>query len=277
MSVAWTTILIVVLLSPGVFFFIGYSTRERYAREIVKSSAIADIGWAILLAIIIHLLAWGLLAGLVGYDLAADVKQIADYEQMPRWLLVDQGVKRIVPIALYIVFTALAGLGAGCLFSWAITRGLLQFLATHKWINQVMWSMKKGLVTAYIMTTIKENKRVLMYKGILAEFYLSPDGKFTYLILKSCSRFFMKFEEDAPTTTVQLQLFGAGQDHRPQQIWDYLLIDGSNVANVLFDPSPQIRETSAGGQLLNAEMDALLQQIEQLSQSTENGPAPQAN
>lgn len=271
MSVAWTTILIIVLLSPGVFFFIGCSMRERYAREIIKSNAIGDIGWAILIAIIIHLLAWWLLA-CFGYDLSADLKQIADYENIPPWLLVDHGVKRIVPTAFYILGTAAIGLIFGCLFSWTISRGLLQFLATHKWINQVMRSMKRGLVTAYVMTTTKENKRILMYKGILAEFYLSPDGKFTYLILKSCSRFFMKFEEDAPTTTTQLQLFGTGQDHRPQQVWDYLLIDGANVANVLFDPSPQIRETSAGDQLLNEEIAALSRHFEQSPQSIDGRP-----
>jgi hypothetical protein len=47
MSIAWTSILIIALLLPGVFFFIGYATGDRYTREIVKSSAIGEIGWAV--------------------------------------------------------------------------------------------------------------------------------------------------------------------------------------------------------------------------------------
>jgi NADH:ubiquinone oxidoreductase subunit 5 (subunit L)/multisubunit Na+/H+ antiporter MnhA subunit len=245
MSVAWTTILIIALLLPGVFFFIGYATRERYTREIVKSSAIGDVGWAIFIAIIIHLLAWGVLS-LFGFDLASNIKQFSDYENLYRWQLVDHAVSRLLPIALYILATAISGLLLGCAFAWAVANGWLPFLATHKWINEVMRSMRRGLVTAYVMTTTKENKRVLMYKGILAEFYLSPDGKFVYVVLKTCSRYYMKFEEDAPTTSEQLHLFGARQADRPQQLWDYLLIDGANIANILFDPSPQISETDEG-------------------------------
>jgi hypothetical protein len=128
-------------------------------------------------------------------------------------------------------------------------QGFLSFLATHKWINEVMRSMNQGLVTAYVMTTTIENNRVLMYKGVLAEFYLNPDGKFTYVVLKTCSRYYMKFEDTAPVTSAQLQLFDERRE-RPEGSWEYLLIDGANIANILFDPSPRIVETPAGEKAL---------------------------
>ena len=259
MSVAWTTVLIIALLMPGVFFFIGYSTRERYSREIVKSSAVGEIGWAVFVAIIIHLVAWGLLAAF-GFDLAANAKQVAAYDTMPRAQLVDQIVKRIVPVGLYVTGTALLGLLIGWLLASAIARGWFPFLATHKSINQVMHSMKSGVVTAYVMTTTKENNRVLMYKGVLAEFYLSPEGKFIYIALRTCSRYYMKFEDSAPTTSQQMQLFR--DDEASDRTWEYLLIDGSNIANILFDPSPQIVANNEGRDLLNQELEALMRQIQ---------------
>jgi hypothetical protein len=257
MSVAWTTILIISLLAPGVFFFIGYATRERYSREIVRSSAIGEVGLAILIAIIIHLLCWGILS-VFGFDLAAYAKPLADFGNTPSWLNVDHIVSRIVPVALYLIATAILGFLLGCGFAWAVANGWLPFLATHKWLNEVARSMHSGLVTAYVMTMMKENNRVLMYKGILSEFYLKPEGTFAYVVLKRCSKFYMTFEEDIPMTGEQRQLFGDHQDQRPAQVWDYLLIDATNIANILFDPSPQIRETGAGGQALQAEFEAFV-------------------
>jgi len=283
MSVAWTTIVVIALLLPGVFFFIGYSSRERYTREIVKSSAVGEIGWAVFVAITIHLLAWGGLT-LGGFDLAANLKRLADFDVVPRWQIIDYIVRWIAPLGCYVLGTALAGFLAGYGLSHAIGRGALAFLATHKSINDVMRSMQKGLVTAYVMTTTKENNRVLMYKGVLAEFYLSPEGKFIYVVLRTCSRFYMKFADDAPTTSEQLQLFGPQEGDRPERSWDYLLIDGANIANILFDPSPQIVASDKGEELLNQELDALMKQ---LGFSTEEAadlefpgskrPSPQSN
>jgi len=61
MSVAWTTILIIALLFPGVFFFIGLSLKERFSREVIRSNAIGEVGLAILVALILHLLAYWIL------------------------------------------------------------------------------------------------------------------------------------------------------------------------------------------------------------------------
>jgi hypothetical protein len=255
MEIAWTTVLIIALLLPGVLFLVGYSNRERYSREVVKSSAIGEVAGAFLIAVLIHLAAWGLLS-LFGFDLASNIKQVADYDSLPRWLLIDHITRRVPYVVAYIVLTAIAGLLVGWGVGWLIVQGFLPFLATHKWINVVIRSMNEGLVTAYVMTTIVENNRILMYKGVLAEFYLSPDGKFTYIVLKTCSRYYMKLEDAAPITSTQLQLFDERKE-RPEGSWEYLLIDGMNIANILFDPSPQIVESPAGEQALEAALNLL--------------------
>jgi hypothetical protein len=171
-----------------------------------------------------------------GFDLAATLKLSTEYGHfVSRAEYIDHVVPLIWRTGSYVLVTAVIGLGAGCLVSYLASRGYLPFLIRHKWINQVGLSMKSGLVTAYVMTNTSENGRVLMYKGILAEFFQQPEGKFEYVVLKSCSRFFMTFEE-APTTGEQLQLFRS-QMGRLEGVWDFLQIEGANIANILFDPS----------------------------------------
>lgn len=261
MSVAWTTILIIALLLPGVFFFIGYSTSDRYTREIVKSSAVGDVGWAVFISIVVHLSGWGICAAF-GFDLAANLKQFADYDKLPHWLLIDHLVGRILPISMYALATALVGLLLGWCLSSAVSRGLLPFLVTHKWIHQVKRSMSRGLVTAYVLTTTSEDSKALMYKGVLAEFYQDTEGKFVYVVLKNCSRYFMSFTDASPKTGEQLQLFK--NSAQPERTWDFLQIEGENIANILFDPSPQIAETEAGTEALDRALKKLSQQMDEL-------------
>jgi putative transposase len=107
----------------------------------------------------------------------------------------------------------------------------------------------KKLVTAYVMTTTTENKRALTYKGILAEFFQRKEGQFEYVVLRSCSSYFLTFDDASPQTGTHKDLFS----HHPERAagaWDFLQIEGPNIANILFDPSPQIVETKAGTEAL---------------------------
>jgi hypothetical protein len=67
MAVAWTTVLIVAFLLPGVFFFAGLWSRERIPRDIVRASAIGEIGAAVFVALLINLAAGYVLFGWIGY------------------------------------------------------------------------------------------------------------------------------------------------------------------------------------------------------------------
>ena len=240
MSVAWTTVLIIALLFPGVFFFVGLFFTERFSREVVRSNAIGEVGLAILVALVLHLAAYGVLAGVFGFDLAAFLGPLETYD---RWTTLRPGVTIAVSGGIYTVVMAGVGFVVGLIASrWGLTR--------HKWIAVVNRSMREGIVTAFVMTTTVENDRVLMYKGVLSEFYLTLDGSLTYVILKNCSRFFMKMDGDNPTPTDLQKLFGDEQDKRKDQ-WDYLFVDAKNIANILFDPSPEIKTSDKGNEALD--------------------------
>jgi NADH:ubiquinone oxidoreductase subunit 5 (subunit L)/multisubunit Na+/H+ antiporter MnhA subunit len=249
MSLAWTTILIIALLLPGVFFFIGLSLKERFSREVVRSNAIGEVGLAILVALILHLLAYAAVTA-VGFDLAEFIGPLTTHDNA---INLHSAVKIVVRGSIYTIIMGVIGFGIG------LGAASLPVFARHKWITTVNDSMQDGIVTAYVMTTTVQNNRALMYKGVLSEFYLTLDGSLTYIILKNCSRFFMKMDGDGPTTTAQLKLFGSAQDNR--ESWDYLFIDAKNIANVLFDPSPEIKTSDKGTEALEkalAELNALL-------------------
>lgn len=261
MSVAWTTILVIALLFPGVFFFIGLSTNKRSSGEVVRSNAIGDVGLAILLSLFLHILAYWILS-LFGFNLAKFIETLPTVE---KWLDPAPAINIAVRVGIYTIVMAI--------FGWTLgfATAKCSFLERHKWISTVNQSMKDGLVTAYVMTTTVQNGRALMYKGVLSEFFLTTDGTLTYVVLKSCSRFLMKMDGEHPTTTAQMKLFGANQDKR--EWWDYLFIDAKNIANVLFDPSPEIKANEQGMEALERALSTLNDAI-RASSSASSGVKP---
>jgi NADH:ubiquinone oxidoreductase subunit 5 (subunit L)/multisubunit Na+/H+ antiporter MnhA subunit len=234
MSIAWTTILIIALLLPGVGFFAGYWSQERYSRELVKSAAIGDVGMAVFMALVIHVGSFLLLYWFVGFDLSFYIRPLTDYHTTPEWLIVDQFLHRLWPALFYTIAVTILGFLFGLFIAHMVMFGWLRFLATHKWAYDLIKEKKNGTVTTFVMTNITENNRVLMYAGHLEDFFLGTDGCFTYVVLKNGSRYFMTIEGDAPTTTSRTPLFRT-PDNATRR-WEHLVISGENIANVLFDP-----------------------------------------
>jgi hypothetical protein len=263
MSIAWTTALIVILLLPGLFFFIGLATFERLSREIVRSSAISEIGLAFVVAIAIHLVAVAILSAFK-FRFSEFVEPLFEFSRLNTDIFIQRAADRLVPILVYILVTAAVGGGLGGLVARGIMAGPLRFLATHKWIYDVIDSNRKGgVITVYVMTTVSQDNKILMYRGRLQEFFLGPDGKLSYVVLKNCARYYMNFEDKFPLTSEQLNLFGSKQDGRPKAMWDYLVIEGTNIANILFDPSPEIKQTKEGELALEDEIKKITEAVRQ--------------
>jgi hypothetical protein len=256
MSVVWTTIAVIALLLPGVFFFIGLATYERLSREIIRSGVVSEIALATMVAITLHLVCLSILSAygfrLTGYILPLVEPNISTAE------LVERVGHRLVAVVVYFMATAAVGFGCGVVVAVGIVNGWLRFLAKHKWIYDVIDRGRKGgIVTAFVMTTTVEAGKILMYRGRVHEIFLIADGKISYVILKNCARFYMNFGDDAPTIGRQLELF-SGEDSSRRRVWDYLLIEGGNIANILFDPSAETIRVSDEGR------KALLKAIEEL-------------
>lgn len=250
MSVVWTTIALVALLLPGIFFFIGVATYERFSREIIRSGAVSELALATVVAIVIHTILVTSLSA-AGFRLSAFFSPLAEYAAVTPTELVHRIATRLMPAVLYLIASTASGFVLGCAVAIGIVRGWLRFLAKHKWVYDIIDRDRKGgIVTAFVMTTTIEDNKVLMYRGRLHEIFLLEDGKVSYVILKDCARFYMNFGESGLTTGRQLDIFQRVPAAQ-RRIWDYLMIDGSNIANILFDPNPvTVKATDEGAKAL---------------------------
>jgi hypothetical protein len=228
MSIAWATILIVLLLLPGIAFLGGLSLFTRQSRDIVRSNVIGDIAMAVGLAVAIHLLffliAFGI-ATFAGLDILRPLRAFTFYAIMPQWQVLERA---FTWLPLYLLYTLVISLLSGAA---GIYVGRHRFVATHKWAYDLdIYRREQENVLAYIVTNIKEGSRVLMYKGVLLDFYQEQNGTFAYVILGTCSRYFLDMNEPKATTP-PVALFSS---IRPRVI-DYFFVDGKNIANILFD------------------------------------------
>ncbi|UGY27183.1 hypothetical protein HU675_0010720 [Bradyrhizobium septentrionale] len=255
MSAIWATTVIVGLLFPGIFFFIGVATYERFSREIIRSGAVSEIALATLVSLLIHIALLTLLSAF-GFRLSAFVAPLAEYADVPHVELVRRITSKLLPIALYLIVATGCGIGLGMIVAIGIVTGPLRFIVKHKWAYDLIdRDRRSGITTVYVMTATTEDNKVLMYRGRLHEFLLQEDGKLSYVILKDCARYYMNFADPELSTGTQLDIFRGATAQR--RVWDYLMIDGGNIANVLFDPSAQtIKATDEGTKALQAAIKA---------------------
>jgi hypothetical protein len=260
-SIAWTTLLIIALLMPGISFFVGYWTRERYSHEIVNSTAVGEIGMAVFVATSIHLLAWWFLWCFWDFSPSFYFRPLSDYATAPPWLVLDQFFNRLWPSLIYLLATSIMGFVIGLATAWLVMFGLLRWLAAHPWAyDLIREGQLRGTVTAYVLTNITENNRTLKYSGHLEEFFLEKNGCFSYVVLKDCQRYYMIFDGDAPKTGPREKLFRIGNS--TDKKFEHLFIDGKSIANILFDPSVgDFDATKKGTEALDAELDKFIQEL----------------
>jgi hypothetical protein len=271
MSIAWTTVLVLLLLLPGVFFFIGLATHERYSREIVRMSAAGEVALAISVALLLHALLLTVLR-LAGFDIAHYLTPLVQYDRIPPELAIRIGFGRLIKAACYVLAAAAFGYLAGWAVAKLILSGPLRFLATHKWIYDLIKFGGGNYITAYILSNVSEKDKRLMYKGFLHEFYLNAEGGFSYVVLTSCSSYFMTSEDDRPKTG-EPQPILAGSD-ASTRAWNYFVVEGGNIANILFHRTPGVLASDAGLRALDEAVNAL--QAEIAAAPAPESPSPEA-
>jgi hypothetical protein len=234
-------------------------------REIIRSGVVSEVALATAIAICIHLISITLLST-GGFRLSQFILPLAEYGSISPTVFAQRIADRLTPAVLYLGATTALGFGLGWILAVGVVSGPFRGLVHHKWIYDIAdVDRKGGIVTAYVMTTIVDEARIIMYKGRLHDIFLGDEGKISYIILKDCARYYMAFRGGRLITSKQFGLFGSQQENRPESVWDRLLIDGSNIANVLFDSSPEIRGQTEGADVLEAAFKEALERAAQRS------------
>ena len=191
MSLAWSTLAIIVLLLPGVLFFIGLFLPKKFSRDVAPASPLAELGAAVLIALAVHGVAFVVLVG--GWNTflpQPDLETLFALLQLPeddREALhqIEANLMSNAPwVVTYLLGTSLVGALLGWATGFAIVRDkfALRRVARHSWVYDLVSDDRGNLPFAYVLTNVQHQEHVLMYRGSLKAFGLAPDGRFSYLL-----------------------------------------------------------------------------------------------
>jgi plastocyanin len=258
MSLAWGGIVILVLLLPGFLFFVGLYVPEQFTREAAQRSPLGQLAGTLLVATVVHGLSYAILTGLCGPRLpcidipalitliradaanAADFAIVAGQVEKNRWWIVGY-------MLLTDTMGTFAGWSAGAASLRLRNRSLSRVLVRHGWVYDVVVGKPDDVTFAHVMTNIKEGERILLYSGFVKTFGLAPDGRFTYLVLHGALRYYMYLEKEGPRTMSMSAWKRIGEStssvaellpnsaSATKREWSYFVIDGEDIANVMFD------------------------------------------
>lgn len=246
MSLAWGSLVVLLLLLPGVTFFFGLHIPEGFSRESIERSALGQLSGVLAVSLFVHLV----LLILNGW--AQPLIPPIDIHALLDTIVLEQGgspaVRKVSAmlalhakwIASYLLLAgALGGLLGFCFGKSIVPR--VSGLAPHRWVFDL--NTKGNLTVAYVLTNVQHEDRVLMYHGFLRDFALKKDGTFAYVVLIDPTRSYLVLESSAPVTrdghvigeapasTSKTPRYSTGKELARR----YLCIEGEDIANIVFD------------------------------------------
>ena len=247
MSLAWTTIAFVVLLLPGVLFFVGIYIPEQFTRDTAPKSPLGQLAGAVVVSLGVH----GTYFVLQGWTCALPFWPCVNLEYVLATL--QAGRPGAVPlealaanitqyrfsILLYFIGTAAAGLWAGKWVGSQVVDGRLRWLAQHEWVLDLPVKTELGYTYAYVLTHIQHEGKRVLYRGVLDTFGIEATGRFSYVVIKEPRRSYLRLEEESPRVDVAPHLIGAAavdsDERKGRKSASYFAIEGEDIANVVFD------------------------------------------
>lgn len=248
MSIAWGSLVLLVLLLPGVLFFLGAYWPEQFTREAEARSPLGQLAGALLIAFLIHGFLYSVLGGLCGPRVPC-----ISIEHLLATLSGDPSTSRSVGpmmhefrwwIFVYVVMTSAAGIGLGALYGWLVSTRRIRGFSRHHWIYDLSVD---GLTYAYVLTHVRHEERVLLYRGFLRAFGLQHDGRFSYIVLSDVTRAYLNLVKTGSETAGLgvRKVIGSSSpegavllptDPAPRKrLKSLFVIEGEDIANAVFD------------------------------------------
>lgn len=253
MSLAWATVAVLVLLLPGFLFFVGIYVPEHFTRDVAPRSGFGQLAGTVLIAFLIHGAAFVLIqSGCGGRVPCVDLPTVFSAVELPadridRSALAASLAANRWWIYSYFAATAVAGFSLGWLLGVrALAGGFWSFVVQHRWVHELDLEDSNGsaITYAYVMTNLHESGRYLLYRGVLKQFALTREGTFAYLVLRKPRRSYMLLASDQPVVLQNFHQIGssAGAVNKADPL---LVIEGEDVANVVFEAKPYDEDRKA--------------------------------
>lgn len=262
MSIAWATGVLVVLLLPGFFFFWGFYAPHQVTRESVPASPLGQLAGAVVVSFFVHALAYSVINSAVvcgaprGWLAAVPC---IDFDQLAAVLRIDGATLPGRPqralngmfdafapwILAYFAIVAGAAFALGLAGGWGVSSGWLP-LMRHRYLFMLEEGRKREgaarrgskqtearLVRAHVLSKTAHDDLVLIYDGILQDFYAKADGTISYIVLRGARSGTVKITSDQPRRagdTTALEGGSAGDATTA-----LLVLTSDDIANVYFE------------------------------------------
>ncbi|WP_233343592.1 hypothetical protein [Burkholderia cepacia] len=215
MSLAWATVVVAVLLTPGAFFFAGLYAPQAISRETVAISPLGQLAGIVCTSFFLHGVFYLVINGWaanhirwiapvdLGYFfpvLHADNISGADLRATSFGL-----AQHIAHVIVYFACIDVAGVAIGLICGLAIEYQLPLFsrLARHPWLYEIRGpfnSKRKGeaIIAVSALSKIQDNGQVILYEGQLSNIYVKTDGAISYITLTSAMSSVVAIPSRAP-------------------------------------------------------------------------------
>jgi hypothetical protein len=274
MSIAWATVVIVVLLLPGFAFFWGLYAPNQVTREVSPASPLAQLAGVVVISFFVHAFAYLIIntklctgpnfflePPCVDFDELSALLRIDAFTQSGATPPVFQHMldRYVAWILFYFLatgsITGLIGFGAGKL----IENGYLRGFTRHRYLFMLERGRKKKsseLVRAHVLSRTQNLNNVVFYDGIVQDFFAKADGTISYIVLHDANTSAIEITASGAThspTSIPLDIGGGGRGTKP-----FLVITSDDIANVYFEPLNTVRiESGVDTEILDRAIDEL--------------------
>ena len=259
MSIAWSTIVVVVLLLPGFAFLAGFYLPKNITQEAAPISPLGQLGALVSIAFFLHVASYfvineglctatGAAVPCVVPDrfvavLRADTASSAPVGASPT----SSAATVLGPmfdlhagwIAVYFLTTSTLGLGLGALTGFLIERGPLRLLARNGWLYELQDVSRDplGLLRAWVLSKTVHDGRCLVYQGIVHALHVKASGNVDHLMLKDASTSVLEITTQVPLHHVAHAVAMASNPDEPAQ---FLFIECRKIANIYFEKAVKV-------------------------------------
>jgi hypothetical protein len=260
MNIGIATIAALLLLLPGVGFVIGVNFADKNVREIVFRNTPAELGYVIVVALVVHLLiaflgavVTALLSWLAPLSLPPTsfiVRHIVEFNAASIYAGYSNGgisapehARNFLIFSLsYFFFAAVIGFLPGLLLGhWVRQRKFwwTSFFVKHRWMLDLIPGRAVGSVSARALLKdrfpVGQDRNAkgqpVVVEGVVRDIFFAADGKLLYLVFDSIRPSNIP-EHGSCFDGLSLQSAGDATEDRP--IADQLVVEGDRVQMVRY-------------------------------------------
>lgn len=270
MSLLWSTAGILALLIPGVAFVLLNHSADYFTRVARATTPLRQFVAIVAVATLIHGFLFflltrvpvcsnlGFLGRCIDVQLLLETVRFFSVPESGDTARLASVIQRDAVWGLwYLTVATILGGGAGIVYSRSVVLGPAEALAQYPWAYLIspapaksVWKTIKRLLGlddvrypyfANVVTKIKENENILVYRGEIEDFGIGRSGELRYLALSAPERCYLQLEGDGAAIDHDWHTIGSSSEadsgQYPTTGRHLFFVEGRDVEHVVFSSS----------------------------------------